>query len=180
MVTQQGTQRIEVIIRKDSSGLQGAKSKTADEFASDGGSSGNTRTRKDKWRRARMIKTNATHAVSAGLQLWNMAFSFSIGGIGMQTGDQALEQHYRRTWEVVEDTTGFAMNVARGAIFGAWGGAPGIVIGTLIAAATSSASIGLKYENRQREFNYKIFKENNAIEYKRARANINMTNGRLR
>ena len=45
---------------------------------------------------------------------------------------------------------------------------------------TSGVSLAVKYAGREREFNYKVFKENNAIEYQRARASINMTTGRLR
>ena len=67
-----------------------------------------------------------------------------------------------------------------GAVYGAWGGPIGAVLGATFGAISSATSIGVKYAGREREFNYKVFKENNAIEYQRARASINMTTGRLR
>ena len=67
-----------------------------------------------------------------------------------------------------------------GAIYGAWGGPVGAVLGVAFAGLTTASSIGMKYMQREREFNYKQFKENNSIEYRRARASINLTTGRLR
>lgn len=67
-----------------------------------------------------------------------------------------------------------------GAVYGAWGGPVGAVMGATIGAISTSASIGFKYLNREREYSYKIQKEENAIEYKRARAQTSLTNGRLR
>lgn len=179
MLTQSGTQRIEVIIRKDASGIQGANTKNADQATTEV-QQGDGTSRYSQNRRERIIKTNATHILAAGRQIGMLAWQYTVSGKGIQTGDEALQQHYQRSWEVIQDTTGFAANIARGMVFGAWGGPMGVAVGGLIAATTSAASLGVKYSSRRREFNYKVFKENNAIEYRRARANINMTNGRLR
>ena len=179
MLTQTGTQRIEVIIRKDASGIQGANSKSAEQATSEA-EQGDPLSRKKAYRRERIVKTNAAHIVGAARQIGMQIWQYSVSGIGLVTGDQALQQHYQRSWEVFQDTTGFATNIAMGMVYGAWGGPVGIAIGGLIAATTSAVSLGTKYEGRQREYNYKMFKENNAIEYRRARANINLTSGRLR
>lgn len=180
MLTQRGTQRIEVIVRKESASVQGANEKSATdnpnnevENTSGGGGKRQSRMRRIFW-------TNATHIAAMTRQVGLMGLRYYIGGIGMEYGDQALQQRVERQIEILEDVSGFASNLARGAVFGAWGGVPGVIVGTTIAAITSASSLGVKYSGRQREYNYKVFKENNAIEYKRARANINLTNGRLR
>ena len=67
-----------------------------------------------------------------------------------------------------------------GAVYGAWGGPIGAILGATFGAISSGASTAVKYLGREREFNYKVFKENNSIEYQRARASINLTTGRLR
>lgn len=181
---QQGTERIEIIVRKDSGGggldMSGVKEQT-----------GATRTRKQTWRTAvygsesltrsrRIIKTNATHLLSASLQIGRQAVNYYIGGLGMTNGDEALQQQAQRTAEIVTDCTNFASATAMGAIYGAWGGPIGMVFGATLGALQSATSIGFKYLGRRREFTYKEFKLNNAIEYRRARASINLTTGRLR
>ena len=178
MLVQRGTQRIEVIVRKDSSGLVGANEKGADEQQNAETSNASGGTRPSRMRR--ILLTNATHALATARQVGLTALHYVIGGIGYESGDQALQDRIQRNWEIVEDVSGFASNMARGAVFGAWGGPIGFVAGITFAAITSASSLGAKYKGRQREFNYKVFKENNAIEYRRARANINLTNGRLR
>ena len=67
-----------------------------------------------------------------------------------------------------------------GGVYGAWGGPIGSAIGAGLGAIQSGLSLAVKYAGREREFSYKVFKENNAIEYRRARASINLTTGRLR
>ena len=180
---QQGTERIEIIVRKDSGvgeNIAGAKEE-----------SGSTRQRKQTWRTAlfgsesssrmrRIIKTNATHAIAISKQIGTMAVNYYIGGLGMMNGDEALQQQAQRTAEIVTDTFNFASSIAMGAVYGAWGGPIGSLLGATMGGVQSAVSIGFKYLGRQREFNYKEFKLNNAIEYNRARASINLTTGRLR
>ena len=49
-----------------------------------------------------------------------------------------------------------------------------------ITAKVKDALKAIDVANIKRDFNYKVFKENNAIEYQRARASISLTTGRLR
>lgn len=179
---QQGTERIEIIVRKDSGGFDMAGAK---------GQTGATRTRKQTWRTAvfgseslsrsrRIIKTNATHLLAISKQIGGQMVNYYIGGIGMTNGDEAMQQQAQRTAEIVTDTVNFASSVAMGAIYGAWGGPVGSVLGATLGAVQSASSIGIKYLGRRREFNYKEFKLNNSIAYSRARASINLTTGRLR
>lgn len=183
MLVQKGTQRIEIIVRKDSNGETGAKETDAEEVG--GGNGKNAKVGTDgmtaaERRKHRIIKTNTTHAIATAKQIADLTLEYYHSGIGLRHGDQALQDQVQRKTEIVKDVSGFASSVAMGAVYGSWGGPIGTVLGAVFGAATTAASIGVKYASRQREFNFKVFKENNAIEYKKARAGINLTTGRLR
>lgn len=179
---QMGTQRIEVIVRKEGGdGEQGAKEKDADEATeeqeqseSGGGKSAKSRVQ------SRMIRTNVTHGLAVAKQGLDTLINYKIQGVGMKYGDQSLQELVAREWEVVKDTTNLASSVSMGMLYGASGGIPGMLLGGLFGGLSSGFSLKAKYAGREREFDYKQFKENTAIEYNRARASINMTTGRLR
>jgi len=187
MLYQQGTQRIEVVVRKEGGTADiGAKEKNPEDV---GGESESGK-RGGLWakltgsesiaRQERVVKTNTTHLIATMMQIGLQSRTYFLTGTGMRSGDQALQQNVMREWEIFRDTSGFASSVAMGALYGSWGGPIGTVLGTLFGAATTGTSTAIKYAQRTREFNFKRFKEDNAIEYKRARANINLTTGRLR
>lgn len=184
MLYQKGTQRIEIIVRKDTSGGFGAKEGDSEDI-SNGDRKGSTflgrlTGSENKQRQKRVLKTNATHALAVSKQITDLSIEYYISGLGYQNGDQALQGVIQRKVEIVKDVTNVASSVSMGALYGAWGGPIGSALGAVFGAASSLTSIGVKYAGRQRDFNYKIFKENNELEYQRARANINLTNGRLR
>ena len=182
MLYQKGTQRIEVIVRKDSGGTPGLKDSDAEDISADAtsfGSGGDGLSSKER-RRRRFIKTNTTHFLSAAHQVVDLKINYELGGIGHENGDQNYQDACQRYMERVQDTSNLATSVAMGAAYGSWGGPAGAAFGALFGAMTSGSSIITKYAGREREYNYKMFKENNAIEYNRARANINLTTGRLR
>lgn len=184
MLHQMGTQRIEVVVRKETSGS--ADTGTKEKDTTDAGSG------KDiTWRTAvfgsespqrikRVIKTNMTHTLAIAKQVIDLGIEHFVSGIGNMTGDQALQDKISRKVEKVTDTTNFASSIGMGALYGAWGGPVGAVLGMTFGALQTGVSISAKYAKREREYNYKVFKENNAIEYNRARAGINLTAGRLR
>ena len=183
MLYQQGTQRIEVIVRKEGGGSAGVGAKETDSEDVGG--------RETTWRTSvfgsenpsrikRVIKTNTTHALAVSKQVIDLGLEYWISGLGMKYGDQAYQENVQRQFEIVKDVGGFASSVAMGAVYGAWGGPIGAVLGATFGAVSSGVSIATKYASRERDFNYKTFKENNAIEYQRARASINLTTGRLR
>lgn len=181
MYYQQGTQRIEVIVRKEGGGGQDGAKEVDTENVSSTGTQNTTQTSGGlNNRQKRIIKTNLTHALAITKQVMDLGFEYWIGGLGQQYGDQSMQDLVSRNMEILKDTTGFASSVAMGALYGSWGGMPGLILGMTFGAISSAASTGVKYSTRQREFNYKIFKENNAIEYQRARASISLTTGRLR
>lgn len=179
MLYKQGTQRIEIFVRKDISGEpKGAKTKEPED---NGAESGNVAKNKmSDARKKRIIVTNTTHALATAKQVSGLAIEYYVSGIGTRNGDQSMQDQVNRFVETIEDPLNLASNVARGGVFGAWGGPIGIAVGMTTAAVSSGASLLSKYGGREREYNYKIFKENNAIEYNRSRAGINIINGRLR
>ena len=186
MYTQQ-RQRIEIIVRKDAGGgSEGAKVRSPEDNMNGGGEAdpnslmskltGST----NKMRQRRVIKTNVTHALAVSKQVIDLGIEYYIGGIGMRSGDTALQENVSRNMEIFKDATNMVSSVDMGALYGSWGGAIGAVLGAVFGAVSTGASLITKYKGRDREYDFKVFKEENAIEYKRARAGINMTTGRLR
>ena len=182
MLYQTGVQRIEVIVRREGGGDgAGAKEREA----------GEREDRPTTWRTTlfgsenptrikRVVKTNATHLLAITKQIADLKIEYYIGGIGYEYGDQAQQQSVERNMEIFKDTTNVASSIGMGFLYGSWGGPIGAALGATFGALSTVASLRAKYLNRERDFNYKVFKENNAIEYQRARASINLTTGRLR
>ena len=167
MYTQQ-RQRIEIIVRKDAGGgSEGAKTREADSNMN-GEQEGDSSS----------LMAKLTGSISK--QVIDLGIEYYIGGIGMRSGDTALQENVSRNMEIFKDSTNVVSSISMGALYGAWGGPTGAVLGALFGAVSSGASLLTKYMGREREYDFKVFKENNAIEYKRARAGINMTTGRLR
>ena len=177
MLYQKGTQRIEVIVRKEGGGVTGGRTIDPDEVENPTDTDTGTTTGSTS---SRFLRTNITHGFATARQVGLLGVNYWIQGRGNYTGDQAYQQLVEREVEIYQDVTGFASSVAMGALYGSAGQLPGAVLGALFAAAGSGASLGFKYASRERDFNYKVFKENNAIEYQRARASISLTAGRLR
>lgn len=174
LYTQQA-QRIEVIVRKESgNGEKNNRESEIDEVSNDN-KSGNKKTR---MKRGAVVTAMHTYAVAK--QFVNAEINYHIGGIGMASGDEAYQDRVSRQWEIVTDHTNVASSIAMGASFGAIGGPVTAILGGIIGGLSAGISVAYKYRGREREFDFKMFKENNAIEYKRARAKINLTTGRLR
>lgn len=176
---QQGTQRIEVVVRKEvSGGQQGAKEKDTEEISSnDKGQEENGGVSTEA---KRLSRTTTLHLLTTAKQVANSTLDYIVSGIGLESGDQALQEQVSRQVEIYKDASGVAMSVGMGALGMSWAGPWGWLIGGSLGAISSSTSLFFKYRSREREYNYNIFKENNAIQYQRARANINLTTGRLR
>lgn len=183
MLYQSGTQRIEVIVRKEGGvATKGAKQKPAEEVST--GETSSTSSGKKQAstyaQSAQFLRVNITHGVAVSKQLINTSVNYAVQGIGDKYGDQALQELAQRKVEIFQDATGFASTVAMGTTYGAAGGPLGIALGTAFGLISASTSLGFKYTTRARDFDYKVYKENNAIEYQRARASISLTAGRLR
>ena len=183
MLHQQGTQRIEVIVKKEGGG---ASQTNAKEISTEEISGKETTWRtsligsENPQRVNRVIKTNLTHTLAVLKQVTDLSIEYKIAGLGNQNGDQAYQDQVQRTMEIYKDVSGIASSIGMGALYGSWGGPIGAVLGATFGAVSTGVSTALKYKSREREFDYKYFKENNSIEYRRARASINLTTGRLR
>ena len=125
-------------------------------------------------------RTQVTHSLAVAKQLGLQAIQYKIAGIGYEQGDQALQQQVQRQVEQVQDVGNIATSIAMGATYGSMGGPLGSILGAVMMGAQTGISTLYKYATREREYDVKLFKENKAIEYKRARAQINLTTGRLR
>lgn len=184
MLTEKGTQRIEIIVRKSvDGGQQGAKEIDSDQDVNnenqdqqDQEQGGGTKSKKSKawWR------TQVTHGLAVAKQGLTQWYRYELAGIGYKQGDASLQAQINRTVEQIEDVTNVATSVAMGATYGASGGPLGMALGAAMMGVQTGLSIHYKYATRERDYQMKVFKENSAIEYKRARAQINLTTGRLR
>lgn len=181
-LTQKGTQRIEIIVRKaGGSGMTGAKEKSADKANTEQEGNEEAKGLQNGSKKSEIWwRTQTTHAMAVAKQVSTQWVGYLIAGIGDQQGDQALQQQINREIEVIGDVTNVASAVAMGATYGSAGGLPGMILGASMMGIQAASSIGVKYATREREYKMTLFKENNAIEYKRARAQINLTTGRLR
>ena len=180
-LTEKGTQRIEIIVRKAGGGLTGAKEKDSDSANNDQNPPSEENTQGTKSIKSQAFKrTQWTHAAAVAKQMTTQWFNYAVAGIGYRHGDQALQQQIERQIEQVSDVSNIATSIAMGATYGSMGGLPGAVLGALMMGVQTISSTGVKYATRQRDYDMKIFKEENSIEYKRARAQINLTTGRLR
>lgn len=177
-------QKIEVIVRKEdtnaaTAGANDEKPENAGTNSENTEQSGNgsqTKTTHSKvaWR------ITATKVLSAGIMIGRLALNYYAGGVGYRNGDAAQQEAVQRNFEVIEEGAGLIASVGIGVTYGVRGGPAGMILGGVLALATTATSLGVKYAGKEREYNVKIFKEENAIEYRRARANLSLTTGRLR
>ena len=186
MLYQKGTQRIEVIVRKEGGGgMVGAKERSTEEASSSESKEGNGKYSaifgtSSEARKRRIIKTNTTHMLAVSQHFALMYMNYHYSGYSYYYGDTANQENVQRQLEIGRDWLSIGSSFAMGALYGSWGGPIGAVLGSLTNGFTAVSSVVFKYRSRDRDFSYKVFKENNAIEYARARASISLTTGRLR
>jgi hypothetical protein len=178
----QQNQKIEVIVRKvdETMDLTGANETSAEDTAQAEGEISSVKSNSSARRKKRVIITNATHILAVGKQTVGLAINYRISTVGARYGDEALQDNVQRNWEIFDDSLSVVSSFGMGAVYGAWGGPIGAAIGALTNTASTVVSIAAKYKKREFEYSTKMFKEENGIEYLRARASINMTSGRLR
>ena len=168
-MTQKGTERIEIIVKKSVDGGQaGAKEKDTDNPNDE-----ENKEDKDATTSKHVKRTRITHALGLARQGLHAYIGYEVAGMGYTHGDANLQQRTERLVEMVSDGSSLIMSTAMGGITMG-------PVGALMGFAQSGIQLATKYATRQRDYDYTIFKQNNAIEYKRARAQINLTTGRLR
>lgn len=178
---QQG-QKIEVIVRKEdlTAATAGANEKPAEQAGQNPQTTSGTGAETDGRESRISARITGTKLLAATVAMGRLGLNYYAGGIGYRTGDSAQQEAVQRNFEIAEEGIGVLASVGIGVLYGARGGAVGMAVGGVLAAATTAVSLSVKYGGRYREYNAKMFKEENAIEYKRARANLSLTTGRLR
>ena len=180
----QSTQRIEVIVRKEDTGAATAganeenpeKAGQVSEGGADASGTPSTYSSSSKIN----FRITATKTLAAGIAIGRLMLNYYVAGTSYRNGDDAMQEATQRNIEMIEEGASILASAGMGALYGARGGPWGAAIGAALGLATTATSIGLKYANKRREYNLKIFKEENAVEYTRARANLSLTTGRLR
>ncbi len=120
-------------------------------------------------------------SVKVATQAVKQAANYYISDIGRQNGDDNYQAMVNRTIEVVSDHLSVLGGAASGAAAGSmFGGAIGAGIGLLLGATSSAVSLGFKYAERNRNYQFEMFKQNNGIAYNISRANFNTLVGRVR
>lgn len=180
MYYQQGNQRIEIIIKKDGGNVNAVAVAPDKVTSTPKASTGEKSTTANNSFSSRFIRTNLTHAYAVAKQLGNYGIDYIVQGTGFLSGDQALQERTSRQTEFAMDFVNVASAIGMGITYGASGGPLGSLFGAVFAGTTAVSHIVYRQDTRKREYNYKIFKENNNISYIRTRASINLTTGRLR
>lgn len=106
--------------------------------------------------------------------------NYYISDIGRKQGDDNFQAIINRQIEVITDP----LSIIGGAISGATAGSLvspiGTAIGAVLGATSSAISLGIKYAERDRNYQYEMFQQNNGIAYNISRANFNALAGRVR
>ena len=176
--------RIDIVVRKESGSL-GSDTITSDKSVKENQEEkqeSESSSREDRLKK-KIIRTAVTHTMSSVLQVGQQTANYITGGIGLYSGDSSYQDYCQRQVEIVTDTVNVASAIGLNTMYGTIYSGGNIGIGLLngvIGGFSSLSSKYFKYARRHREYDYKVFKENNSIEYNRSRANINLTNGRLR
>lgn len=130
------------------------------------------------------ISASSAFAINTGLKIGSQILSqtanYFISDIGRRNGDSSLQENINRQLEIVSDVAGSMGSALSGAATGSMFGPLGAALGAVAGIASSAISIGFRQAERERAFNAKAFQENNSVEYRRARASISLTTGRLR
>lgn len=118
--------------------------------------------------------------VSLAVQTGREAINYFVSDIGRANGDSNYQAIVNRKIEKVTDALSVGQGALSGAAAGAMAGPVGAAVGAVIGAVSSGISLGFKYAEREREYQYKMFKENTSQAYQLARANYSAYTGRVR
>ncbi len=113
--------------------------------------------------------------------------NFAISGVGMTTGDSALQDRIAREQEQLQETISMAKGVTGGATngaiigsaFGPVGTFVGMIGGAIFGGISAEAEKERKYEERRRDYEYSAWKFDTARAVNLQRAGVAIGNGRL-
>lgn len=124
----------------------------------------------------------ATHAVAnIAVGTAKNTFNYFKSDIGRKSGDSNYQDIVNRQFEIVGDI-GSALGAAKSGALAGGSIAPGIghMVGAIFGALSSLVNTGFKYAERERSYQYQLFKESTSQAYNLARANYTSTTGRVR
>ena len=118
----------------------------------------------------RSVKNITTQVANAG-----------IGQLAYVTGDTNYQASVQREAEVIGDTANSITNVGLATASGAMIGGPlGAAFALASSAISQSISLAYKYENRNIQNAISTWKENQSVNYNKARAGVDLSDGRTR
>lgn len=177
----QQAQRIEVIVRRAGSAMGGMGETEQPAGAGTTENPEEAASAQKSKKTSRWSKNALMHYGNMAKNITMRGVKYYIGGTKYRTGDAALQDIIDRQVEIAADTTNLAVQTAFGAVYGTRvGGVVGGLIGGASTWLVGSLNLMLDRWGDERDYNMKLFKEENGIAYRRARAGINLTTGRLR
>lgn len=184
MLYKQGVQKIEIIVRKDTTmgmpGTNGLSTQKANGGQEDKQELGSNIDEQAGIKQKTLSKFVWQHLKQLGKQAVFKGFDYYVGGIGMVNGDQALQAQIGRKIEIIQDTVNFGSAATSGFLLGSTFGGVGAIVGSVIGVASAGISLVVRQAERERTYNYETFKSENEIQYLRARAELNTITGRFR
>ena len=129
-------------------------------------------------RKMHLIQNAGRFAVNLGINVIPNAVN---GQIANATGDTNYQAYARRQSEIKADVVNPITSISNATISGALiGGGVGAIMGLVTSATSSIFSLVNKYEGRNTQYAIDVWKQNQSTDYNKARAGIDLTDGRTR
>jgi len=180
LLYQQGVQKLEIIVRRDISVASGTKGLATGKASATQAEDLGENIDDDSTKKKTLKQFAMVGAISVAKQIVFTGFDYYVGGIGMKNGDQALQDQVNAKISMVKDVINVGTSIAGGAIAGSAFGPVGTVVGAIVGVVSSGISIASRELEAKRQYDFAMFKENNAIEYNKARAGLFGSDGRVR
>jgi hypothetical protein len=129
-------------------------------------------------RKIHLVQNAGRFAVNLGINVIPNAVN---GQIANATGDTNYQAYARRQSEIKADVVNPITNISNATISGALIYGPvGAIMGLVTSATSSIFSLVNKYEGRNTQYAIDVWKQNQSTNYNKARAGIDLTDGRTR
>lgn len=125
-------------------------------------------------------KFTATTVAKIAAKTARQGINYYISDIGRKRGDSNYQDHVNRQLEIVGDIGDVLCGMSSGAVAGSSFGLVGTAIGAVAGAISSAIDLGFKYAERDRAYQHQMFQENTSQAHAVARANFQLTTGRMR
>lgn len=129
----------------------------------------------------RMLHNTQRIARFANNMAVNVIPNALIGQISNATGDTNYQALARRKQEYISDICNPIMSIANSTASGMMIMGPiGALTGFLTSFGTTAISMANKYESRNINYEIELWKQNQSLNYNKARASVDLTDGRTR